>query len=69
MVRYSKAYIKLKNMIELILLNVYSNIVVNIILGFPGGAGGKKPVCQCKRYKRCGLDHWVGKIPWKRLPS
>ena len=41
LVRYSIAYIKLKNMIKLILFNVYSNIVVKIILGFPGGAGGK----------------------------
>ena len=22
--------------------------------------------CQCRRYKRCGFDSWVGKIPWRR---
>ena len=33
---------------------------------FPGGAGGKVPACQCRRLKRCGLDPWVGKIPWIR---
>ena len=24
--------------------------------GFPGGASGKEPVCQCRRHKRWGLD-------------
>ena len=31
-------------------------------LGFPGGASGKEPTCQCRRCKRCGFDPWVGKI-------
>ena len=30
-------------------------------LGFPGGT-----TCQCRRYKRCELNLWVGKIPWNR---
>ena len=34
--------------------------------GFPGCASGKEPVCHCRRYKRCGLDLWVGKIPGRR---
>ena len=34
--------------------------------GFPGGASGKEPACQCRRRKRCGFDPWVGKIPWRR---
>ena len=34
--------------------------------GFPGGASGKEPACQCRRLKRGGFDPWVGKIPWKR---
>ena len=25
-----------------------------------------KPACQCRRYKRCGFDPWVRKIPMKR---
>ena len=39
--------------------------------GFPGGASGKEPTCQCRRHKRCGFDPWVGKIPWRRdrLPT
>ena len=35
-------------------------------LGFPGGASGKEPACQCRRHKRCGFDPWVGKISWRR---
>ena len=34
--------------------------------GFPGGASGKDPPCQCRRHKRHGFDSWVGKIPWRR---
>ena len=35
-------------------------------MGFPGGISDKDPVCQCRRHKRCTLDPWVGKIPWRR---
>ena len=35
-------------------------------MGFPGGASGKEPACQCKGWKRCGFDPWIGKIPWRR---
>ena len=37
-------------------------------LGFPGGASGKEPTCQCRRLKRRGFhpSPWVGKIPWRR---
>ena len=28
----------------------------NIPLGFPGGANGKEPVCQCRKYKRHGFN-------------
>ena len=35
-------------------------------MGFPGGASGKEPTCQCRRLKRCGFDPWVGKILWRR---
>ena len=39
--------------------------------GYPGGASGKEPACQCRTHKRCGFDPWVGKIPWRRdrLPT
>ena len=32
-------------------------------MGFPDGASGKEPTCQCKRHKRRRFDPWVGKIP------
>ena len=32
----------------------------------PGGASGKEPACQCMRFKRCGFNPWVGKIPWRQ---
>ena len=35
-------------------------------MDFPVGASGKEPTCQCTRHKRCGLDPWVGKMPWRR---
>ena len=34
-----------------------------LTVGFPGGASGKEPICQCRRYKRHSFDTWVGKIP------
>ena len=33
-----------------------------IAQGFPGGASGK----NSQRFKRCWLDPWVRKIPWRR---
>ena len=35
-------------------------------VGFPGGASGKEPTCQCRRHRRCGFSACVGKIPWRR---
>ena len=35
-------------------------------LGFPGGANGKQPACQCRRHKRLGFNPWVRKNPWRR---
>ena len=32
-------------------------------VGFPGGAGGKEPICQCRRCKTHRFDPWVEKIP------
>ena len=34
--------------------------------GFPDGASGKEPACQCRRHKRLGFNPWVRKIPWRR---
>ena len=30
-------------------------------MGFPGGASGKEPSCQCRRHKRCRFNPWVRK--------
>ena len=35
-------------------------------LGFPGGASGKEPACQCRRHKRHRFNPWVRKSPWRR---
>ena len=35
--------------------------------GFPGGASGKEPTCQCRRWRRCRLNPWMGKITWRRV--
>ena len=43
-----------------------NNGFVEYFLGFPGGAGGKEPTCQCRQRQRQGFDPWVGKIPWQR---
>ena len=43
-----------------------SFLVVSIHWGFPGGARGKDPACQCRRHKRRRFNLWVGKIPWRR---
>ena len=34
--------------------------------GFPGGASGKEPGCQCRRHKRHRFHPWVRKLPWRR---
>ena len=39
---------------------------IRAAIGFPGGADGKVPACQCRRHRRCGFDPWVGKIAWRR---
>ena len=36
---------------------------VRSICGFPGGASGKEPTCQCRRRERRGFDPWVRRSP------
>ena len=31
--------------------------------GLPADSSGKEPACRCKRRKKHGFTHWVGKIP------
>ena len=35
-------------------------------VGFPGGASGKEPACQCRRHETRGFEIWVGMIPWRK---
>ena len=34
--------------------------------GLPRWCSDKESACQCRRWKRCGFDPWVRKIPWSR---
>ena len=47
------------------------NVVLVSGMGFPDGAPGKEPICQCRRHKRRVFDPWVRKIPCRRtwLPT
>ena len=37
-----------------------------LIHGLPRWLSDKESSCQCRRPRRCRLDPWVGKIPWRR---
>jgi len=37
--------------------------ILHALLSFPGGASGKEPACQGRRYV---FDPWFRKIPWRR---
>jgi len=37
--------------------------------GFPVGTSSKELTCQCRRLNRCGLNHWMGKITWRRAQA
>ena len=39
---------------------------IGLVQGFPGGASGKEPACQCRRFERYRFCLWVGRIPWRR---
>ena len=41
-------------------------ICLYLQMGTLGGASGKEPICQRRRFKRRGFDPFVGKIPWRR---
>ena len=38
----------------------------NSICGLPRWCSGKESTCQWRSPRRCGFNHWVGKISWKR---
>ena len=43
-------------------LSDWSDMILYIQWGFPGGTSGKEPTWQCRRHKRQGFDTWVSKI-------
>ena len=44
----------------------HNSVLKKIPLGFPGGASGKEPACQCRKHTRLESNPWVRKIPWRR---
>ena len=44
-------------------LNFYILCSGILRMGFPGGASGKEPTCQCRRHRRCESDPWFRKVP------
>ena len=62
---HPSSYLLILTICFLIICTVWDNSlrVILISLGFPGGASGKDPTCQCRRHKKCGFDPLVGKIP------
>ena len=40
--------------------------LIDIWMGFPGGAVGKESACQSRRHKRQRFVPWVRKMPWRR---
>ena len=34
--------------------------------GLPSWLSSKESACQCRSYRRCGFNCWVGNIPWRR---
>jgi len=39
---------------------------INLSQATSVASSGKESACQCRRYRRCGFDPWVGKIIWSR---
>ena len=53
--------VEIKPRISIMTLNVN-----DLKIGFPGGARGKEPACQCRRCKRGVFNPWVGRIPLEK---
>ena len=50
-------------------LMVYKLYINKAVKGFPGGASGKEPTCQCRRHKRHGFNLWVEPMEEGRSPG
>ena len=42
------------------------NKYINVCGGLSRWYSGEESTCQCRRCQKCGLDPWLGKIPWSR---
>ena len=42
------------------------SICISLVLGFPGGTGGKEHTCQFRKHKIPKFSPWVRKILWRR---
>ena len=47
-------------------LSSSSSRAKRVLGGFPGGISGKESTWQCRRWKRCKFNPWIGKISWNR---
>ena len=55
----------MKKSCEAILI-LHSLLFSSLFYFFIMWLSGKESTCQCRRLKRSGFNHWVGKIPWSR---
>ena len=39
---------------------------IHVYVGVSQVHCGEESTCWCRKYKRCGFDPWVRKIPWRR---
>ena len=46
--------------------NIHLSYGLNLWEGFPQGASGKEPACQCRIHGRWGFNLWIERIPWRR---
>ena len=63
-VELSKGYTGCNDVIALTANEIRAHVY--LYFSFPGGASGKEPTCQCRRWKRWGFEPWVRKIPGRR---
>ena len=52
------------NVYEIVLFYCYRTMYFR---GFPGGASGKWPSCQCRSHEKLRCNPWIGKVPQRRV--
>ena len=56
-----RGYINLR-----LIFSFHTDVHVYMCWFFLDDSGVKKSTCHFRRYRRCGFNPWVGKIPWRR---